>query len=128
MGRDPMLRMLERAEKQEMDSTVRIESVKEQFDDATGQVSTVATATHYDGAALIRPEPDRLFEVEAGEGQAGITLYLVTIEHGADVPRDARVTVTGSVDAVLVDRVLWVFDYRLSDWQVNRDLVCRETR
>lgn len=128
MARDPMLRMLERAEKQEMDSTVRIESVEEQFDDTTGENSTVVTATHYDGPALIRPEPDRLVEVEAGEGQAGITLYAVTIEHDADVPRDARVTVTGSLDDGLTDRVLWVFDYKLSDWQVNRDLVCRETR
>lgn len=125
---DPFLALLRRDSREQMRSSVTVESVEEQFDSSTGETSTVVTATHFTGDALIIPMADRLVEVEAGDGQAGMTLYRVTIEHESDVPRQARVTVDASDDAALVGRTLWVFDYDLSDWQVNRVLTCRETR
>lgn len=124
---DPFLATLRRSQRDGMRSTVTIESVDEQFDDATGQTSTVVTATHYSGRALVTPMPDRLVEVEAGDGQAGLVLYRVAIDQRSSTPpREARVTVDASPDAALVGRELWVFDYDLSDHQVNRVLICRE--
>lgn len=125
---DPFLATLRRMQRDAMRSTVTVESVEEQFDDTTGTTSTVVTATHYTGRALITPMADRLVEVEAGDGQAGMVLYRVVIDADTDVPREARVTVDASPDDALVGRVLWVFDFDLSDHKINRVLTCRETR
>lgn len=130
MSADPVqLAMARRDQRAGMRSTVTIESVEEQFNDTTGETDTVVTATHYTGRALVTPMLDRLIEVEAGDGQAGMVLYRVVIDEPSSAPpREARVTVDASPDGALVGRVLWVFDFEVSDHLVNRVLIARETR
>lgn len=123
-----MLSMLRRDEREQMRSHVRFETVDEQWDDSSGSYDDVVVETHYDGDALITPLPDRLQEVQAGEGQAGLVLYRVSIDRAADVPRKARGTVVDSRDSALTGRVMWVFDYDLSDHRLNRVVICREGR
>lgn len=125
---EPMLAMLRRDEREQMRSHVRFETVEQQWDDTSGSYDDVIVETHYNGDALITTKPDRLQEVEAGEGQAGLVLYRVAVDRAADVPRKARGTVVDSRDPALVGRVMWVFDYDLSDHRLNRVLVCREGR
>lgn len=126
---DPMLATLRRSQRDAMRSTVTIESVEQQFNDTTGETDTVVTATHYTGRALVTPMPDRLIEVEAGDGQAGMVLYRAVIDEPSSAPpREARVTVDASPDGALVGRVLWVFDFEVSDHLINRVLIARETR
>lgn len=121
-------RTLSRAQARTMDATVRVEEkTGHDFDETTGKY-TDTWSTLYEGPAMVRPEPDRMVEVEAGQGQAGIHLFRVVLEGSPDIPREARVTVTDSPDAALIGRVMWVFDYRLDDWGVNRRLTCEEQR
>lgn len=124
-----LARTLRRMERRHMAAEVTIETVTQGYwDPDTGVYTETVEATHYQGRATVVPEPDRLYEVTAGDARVGIRLYRVTVEHDADVPRDARVTVDSSPDAAMVGRELTVFDYELSDRVVTRVLICREMR
>lgn len=124
--RDPMLRSHERAERQEMASTVTIRRPGAATVDADGDLSAAATLVYSDRASIIRADNEAR-TLSYGERAQTVTRYeVLLLRGGVDVRERDIVTVDTSPDPTLKGMHLRVVDAGGSDWSASPSLACEE--
>ena len=121
--RDPMLRIFERAERQEMASTVTIRRPGSGSTNAAGNI-TYASTLVYSGAATVARTAGATRTLTYGSQAVTVSGYEVIVPRGTNVADKDVVNVVASVDPTLAGKHLRVVDASGSDWSANRVLSC----
>jgi hypothetical protein len=126
--RDPMLRSIERHERQEAASTVTFRrpgtSTPVVATNEIGDVDYASTVV-YTGAATVARRDTGGATLEYGEQPRTVYSYTVSgIPAGTALRKGDVGTVDTSVDATLVGKLLRVTDDSGSDWSASRTVEC----
>lgn len=125
--RDPMLRSIERAERQEMASTVTFRRPSGMTADAGGDVSTATTIT-YQGKATVVRSGDSARNLTHAEDAVTVSGYEVIVPSGSDVAAKDAGTVDTSPDADLEGVELRAVEVVSGDWTASTRVVCEAIR